>query len=51
MKPVHAKWLIGLYDYLRNSREMIMKGFDMAGIINALKGELEPEDPSNDLDE
>ncbi len=51
MKPVHAKWLIGLYDYLRNSRAMIMKGFDMAGINDALTGELEPEDPFKDLDE
>ena len=50
MKPVQTKWLIGLYDYLWNSHEMIMKGFDMAGIGDALKGELEPEDPFNDLD-
>ena len=50
MKPVHAKWLIGLYDYQLNSHEMIMKGCDMAGISDALKGELQPEDPFNDLD-
>ena len=30
---------------------MIMKGFDMAGINDALTEELEPEDPFKDLDE
>ena len=31
MKPVHAKWLVGLYDHLRNSRDLILKGFEQAG--------------------
>ena len=28
MKPVHEKWLVGLYDHLGNSRNLILKGFE-----------------------
>ena len=49
LKPLHARWIISLYDYLRNQHEMIIKGFEMAGICEALDAELEAEDPYNDL--
>ena len=32
LKPINARWLISLYDYLRTQQEMIRKGFDMAGV-------------------
>ena len=38
MKPVHAKWVIGLYDHLRNSSDIITKGFEKAGITEAIAG-------------
>ena len=49
MKPIHAPWLVGLYDHLRNKPEVIRKGFEMAGIAEAVTKELEPEDPFEDL--
>ena len=50
MKPVHAKWVIGLYDHLRNSSDIITKGFEKAGITEAIESELDLEDPFADLD-
>ena len=50
LKPIHARWLIGLYDYLRNRDSTIRKGFEIAGIVEALSTELEPEDPLVDID-
>ena len=50
IKPIHAKWLLGLYDHLRNSSDIIIKGFAMAGIKDALVMELPLEDPFVDLD-
>ena len=49
LKPIHARWLISLYDYLRTQQEMIKKGFETAGICEALEIELESEDPFEDL--
>jgi len=49
IKPIHAKWLLGLYDYLRNNKEMIIKSFEMAGITEAMNMELPPENPFQDL--
>ena len=50
LKPIHARWLISLYDHLRNQRETIIKGFDKAGISEAISlPELEKEDPFHDL--
>ena len=34
---IHAKWLSELYDHLRNYSEAIIKGFEMAGIKEALE--------------
>ena len=50
VKPIHAKWLLGLYDHLRNSSDTIIKGFATAGIKDALEMELPLEDPFADLD-
>ena len=50
LKLIHACWLIGLYDYLRNKDNTIRKGFETAGIVEALNTELEPEDPFQDID-
>ena len=50
IKPIQAKWLLGLYDHLRNSSETIIKGFKMAGIKEALEMEFPLEDPFADLD-
>ena len=50
MKPLHAQWIIGLYDHLRNSSQLIIKGFDKAGTSEAVDHELEAEDPFEDLD-
>ena len=50
IKPIHAQWVIGLYDYLRNKTDLIIKGFEIAGITEAINCDLEPEDPFTDLD-
>ena len=50
IKPIHAKRLLGLYDHLKSSPTMIIKGFEMAGIKEALEIELPSEDPFADLD-
>ena len=39
MKPVHAKWVIGLYDHLRNSSDLITKGFEKAGMTEVIENE------------
>ena len=49
MKPKHAQWIIGLYDHLRNSKEMILESWKMAGLEEAFDSELPPEDPFADL--
>ena len=49
MKPIHARWLVGLYNHLRNKPEVIRKGFEMAGIVEAVTKEPEPEDLFEDL--
>ena len=51
LKHIPANWVIGLYDYLRNSPDKIVKVFfEEAEISEALSIELEPEDPFFDLD-
>ena len=49
MRPIHACYLVVLYDHLRNKPEVIRKSFEMAGIMKAITKELEPEDPFEDL--
>ena len=43
LKPIHANWIIGLYDDLRNNTEMICKGFEQAGINEALTLKLDED--------
>ena len=50
LEPTHIKWLLGLYDHLNNSSEITIKGFEMAGIKEALEMEFPSEDPFADLD-
>ena len=38
-----------LYDHIRNKPDMITKDFEMAGIVETINKELEPEDPFEDL--
>ncbi len=45
MKPIHVRWLIALYDYLRNQSVLTKKGFEKADIDNAVELDLEREDP------
>ena len=47
MKPIHARWVIGLYDKLQNSAQMTENGFITATITEALDPEkdFEEEDP------
>ena len=44
------KWLLSLYDNLRNSSDIIIKEFTMVGIKNALMMELPLEYLFADLD-
>ena len=50
MKPIHAKWVIGLYDHLTNRMEVILKSWQMSGLEEAFSQELPPKDPFTDLD-
>ena len=50
MKPIHAKWVIWLYDYPRNETDSIKKSFSKAGITAAIYEEIEGADPFADLD-
>ena len=42
--------ILGLYDHLRNNKEIIINGFENAGITEAVTKELPDEDPFGDLD-
>ena len=44
MKPIHANWIMGLYDRLRNYPDLIKKDFEETGITAAIEQELEPVD-------
>ena len=50
LKPIHGRWLLGLYDHLRNNKEIIINSFKSAGITQAVTQELPDEDPFADLD-
>ena len=55
MKPLHASWLIELYNYMTSSagREICMKGWEKSGIFDAItKGTngLPSLDPFSDID-
>ena len=46
MKPIHARWIISLYDKFRNSDEVVIKAFQMASITEASTNEKMEEDDS-----
>ena len=50
MKLIHAQWIIGLYDRLRNNVELTKKSFKETGINLAIEEEIEPVDLFKDLD-
>ena len=50
IKPIHGKWLLGLYDHLKSSPTLIIQKFEMAGIKKALEIKLPSGDPFADLD-
>ena len=35
LKPLHAKWIVGLYNILKNDKEMAINSFRSAGITEA----------------
>ena len=37
IKPLHAGWIVDLYNHLSNEPEMIMNGFKSAGIVEAVE--------------
>ena len=47
MKPIHARWVISLYDKFRNSKKVIENGFRAAAITEALDPQMDfgDEDP------
>ena len=50
LKPIHARWLISLYDHLRNNcSDSIKKGFRIAEFDDVLLEEPEAEDPFADF--
>ena len=51
MKSIHARWIIGLYDKLRNSQQLIENGFRAASITEALdpQSDFGDEDPFKHL--
>ena len=49
-KPIHAQWIIGPNDRLRNDVELTKKSFKEAGITSAIEEEIELVDPFKDLD-
>jgi len=36
MKPLGAKWLVDLYDYLKDKPEIIKNGFKEAGLLECV---------------
>ncbi len=49
VKPLHAKWLISLYDHMKNNPEMVTKSFKMAKILPLEDIVVPPEDPFEGL--
>ena len=50
LKPIHGRWLLGLYNHLQINREIIINGFESAGITEAVTQELPDEDSFPALD-
>ena len=41
LKPLHAQWVLEMYSYLKHQKESIVKGFEKAGITEALESAYE----------
>ena len=37
LKPLHARWIVEMFDYLKQQNGSIVNGFDKAGITEAVK--------------
>ena len=37
LKPLHARWIVDMYTYLKQPKESILNGFDKGGITEAVK--------------
>ena len=37
LKPLHAKWIVEMYGYLKQQKESVVKGFEKAGILEAAR--------------
>ena len=37
LKPLDARWIVEMFDYLKQQNESIVNGFDKAGITEAVK--------------
>ena len=37
LKPLRAKWVIEMYEYLKEQKESIVKGFEETGIMETVK--------------
>ena len=37
LKPLHARWIVDMYTYLKQQKGSILNGFDKAGITEAVK--------------
>ena len=37
LKPLHARWIVDIFVYLKQQNESIVNGFDKAGITEAVK--------------
>ena len=37
LKPLHAKWIVKMYGYLKQQKESVVKGFEKVGILKAVK--------------
>ena len=45
MKPIHGRWLLGLYEHLINNKDIITIGFESARIVEVVTKKLQNEDP------
>ena len=36
LKPLHERWIVKMYDYLKQKKRLILNDFDKAGITEAV---------------
>ena len=37
LKPLHARWIVKMYDFLKHEKASIVKGFEKAGILESVQ--------------